>query len=70
MNIPISRPIIGEAEVAAVTGVLRSGMLAGGQIPLEGLSEEEVERVSASVLEDFLEALGASGEESESLTER
>ncbi len=46
------------------------GMLAGGQIPLEGLSEEEVERVSASVLEDFLEALGASGEESESLTER
>ena len=46
------------------------GMMAGGQVSLEGLSEEEVERVSASVLEDFLEALGASGEPSESLTER
>ena len=30
MSIPISRPIVGEAEVEAVAAVLRSGKLAGG----------------------------------------
>lgn len=46
------------------------GMLAGGQISLDGLSEEEIEGVSTSVLEEFLEALEASDKPSESLTAR
>ena len=29
--IPVARPDIGDAEIAAVTEVLRSGMLAGGR---------------------------------------
>ena len=35
MNIPIARPYIGEEEIAAVTKVMRSGMLAQGEVTAE-----------------------------------
>ncbi len=39
------------------------GMLAGGQIDLQGLPEEEADELARSIVHDFLEALGAAGEE-------
>ncbi len=43
------------------------GMLAGGQISLAGLSECDADALSTSIIEDFLEALGATGETPASL---
>jgi nanoRNase/pAp phosphatase (c-di-AMP/oligoRNAs hydrolase) len=38
------------------------GMLAGGQVDIQGLSEDEADELTASIVRDFLEALGAAEE--------
>jgi len=38
------------------------GMMAGGQVALDGLSDSEIDALSGSILEDFLELLGVADE--------